>query len=500
MADDELETGRPPQSTRKRQGQAPIGPSQAITLFISLMLVGLIVCSPMQNQSDVRMLHVVRPVETVQRLFERNLWIEEAIDDIPAQYRRVARILVGDSEPMRPAAIAAFDEVLQQNGYPARDLQGETKPVDPQLLDGLRARRAVLLLEANRNEEARVDMQRLSASGHAAFVEGLKLAFSTEPSTELRNIDEFEPGLAGDDWIGTMLRVRLERATNAGGVSGDTLLAINTRQQSVFGRVVLMAALRVALLLAGFIVILSWLVRNRPAIPSGGADIPPVWTFESGYSTAVRVAFAAIAVQFVVTITDAGLGQPLLRVVSATLCALPLLWLVRRRLLRPLGATFDSAFGLSPFVRPLNWIGVALAVHAIQWLGVQVLVDGLLATGVKSHWSGQVDSIVLWVARPLALVEVFDVCVVAPIAVELGLRGLMFLTLRRHYGAWQSALFSSLLFAAAQFDSMPGMVATAWVGFVYAMTYERTRSLVPNIAAGMLAGALAYAHIWAFWR
>jgi membrane protease YdiL (CAAX protease family) len=79
-------------------------------------------------------------------------------------------------------------------------------------------------------------------------------------------------------------------------------------------------------------------------------------------------------------------------------------------------------------------------------------------------------------------------------------RGLLFLTLRRHYGAWQSALFSSLLFSAAQFYSLPGLAAMTWEGFVYAMALEMSKSLVPNIAGQVLTSAVALTALWAFWR
>ena len=54
MADDELENGRPRDHAAARPGRSPLGPSQAITLFMSLMLVGLLVCTSMPGAENVR--------------------------------------------------------------------------------------------------------------------------------------------------------------------------------------------------------------------------------------------------------------------------------------------------------------------------------------------------------------------------------------------------------------------------------------------------------------
>jgi membrane protease YdiL (CAAX protease family) len=70
-----------------------------------------------------------------------------------------------------------------------------------------------------------------------------------------------------------------------------------------------------------------------------------------------------------------------------------------------------------------------------------------------------------------------------PLFEEILFRGLLFFTLRNRFGAWNSALMSSLFFSLVHFYSLPGFLMTFWSGFVWAIAFERTGSLLPGIAA-----------------
>lgn len=497
MADDDLETGRPRDVPRKGLGNAPIGPSQALTLFMSLMLVGLLVCTPMQAQDSLRLLSFANPIETAERVFEHDLWIQDAVESTPSIQRELVYLMIGRSEPAREAAIAAFDDILRKNGYPRREFSGNASPRDPLALDGLRARRAILLLDAGRTEEAGADLQRLSTSGHLSFVDALRCAFALGRHDDARPLDPYDTRLAGDEWIGTSLRLRLARTTNDAARAAELEGSIAARLAQLSRRLVLIAAAKAAVFIIGLAVIGVWLARNRPALRKGTADVPPAWTFEAGYATAVRAAFAAIAIQFVIHQIDAWPGGDFGKLGGGILTGLPLIWLMRRRLLTPLGTTFSAAFGFSSIARPLGWISLAFAIVTIQWIGSELIVDGLHAAGVRSHWAENVKAAALVDSRIGAVLESLILCFGAPFFVELGVRGLLFLTLRRHYGVWQSALFSSLLFSAAQFYSLPGFAAATWEGFVLALAFEASKSLVPNIAGQFLMCALALAALWA---
>ncbi len=500
MADDDLETGRPRDPVRRGLGNAPLGPSQAITLFMSLMLVGLLVCTPMQGHDEVRMLTLPQPIETAERVFERNLWLQDAIEATPSTRRELVHLMIGRSDPAHESAIAAFGDILRKNGYPRPDLSGETVAPDQDALDGLRARQVVLLLEAGRVEEAQADLQRLTNSGRGSFVAALQRAFEIGPSNDARPYDQYDTTLAGDDWIGTSLELRLARAMNDAARSNEIEHRVAVRLAALSQRLVLIASIQAAILLLGLVALGVWLARNRPQLTAGTAEVPPAWTFESGYATAVRAAFATIVIWFVVSQIDAFLGGDRAKLAGEVFAGAVLIWLVRRRLLRPLGTTVGSAFGLGSIARPLVFVPIAFAIFTVQWLGSELIAVALDAGGVRSHWAESLQATASLGTGIELPIEVIVRCVLAPFFTEIGVRGLLFLTLRRNYGPWQAALFSSLLYAAVQFHSLPGLFTMTWEGFVLALAFEMSKSLVPSIAGQVLGSLLAMTALWAFWR
>lgn len=499
MPEDDLETGRPRDAVRRSLGNAPIGPSQAITLFMSLMLVGLLVCSPIRGREDVRMWTVADPTRTVTRVFERNLWLAEAVAGVPAGWRPFVDVLFGPAEGTREAAIAAFDEVLRRNGFPRPNAEGEMQAVDPLALDGLRARRAFLLLDVGRVEEAEPDLQRLSARGHGSFVLALRRVFLPSGADTDGGTAEFDVGLAGDEWIGSALRTRLAHARQEEAEVTRLAEARASRVAGYRSRILVITGAWAAILVAGLAVVGAWLARNRPPLRPGGADLPPAWTFEAGYATAVRAAFAAIAIGLLVGQLDVWLDDELVRLFGGVAMGLPLVWLVRRRLLVPLGTTFTAAFGLGRESRARSWLPLACALVSVQWLGTELLVDMIELTGARSHWTETAAVDTLAEGRIGLALEAIVRLGVTPFLVELGARGLLYATLRRNYGAWQSALFSSLLFGAAQFASLPGLVALTWQGFTCCVAFEMSRSLMANLAAHLIAGALGLALLLGLW-
>jgi hypothetical protein len=259
-------------------------------------------------------------------------------------------------------------------------------------------------------------------------------------------------------------------------------------------------------LLAGFLVLLAWIARNRPEGPASTAEIPPAWTFQSGYAVVVRSAFGAIAVFFVLlqsaTWLDHG-GLTTWAEISTAwgtlIISAPMLWLVRRRLLAASGQSFRATFGLASFPRPLWWIGFTLAVFAVQQLGMHAILDVFRVGGVGLHWSDEFVPFAIWQPKALVIANAIDACAWAPFFEEIGFRGLLYATLRRHYGPWQAALLSAAVFGAAHLHSLPDLVCLTWTGFVFALAFERCKSLVPGIVCAAWAGAFSIAAtVWLY--
>ncbi len=93
-----------------------------------------------------------------------------------------------------------------------------------------------------------------------------------------------------------------------------------------------------------------------------------------------------------------------------------------------------------------------------------------------------------------AIPVVLLIAVAAPIAEEIFFRGMLFGGLRRRLSTFPAAALSALVFgglhAATGISAVPPLIA---FGFVLALLYERTGSLVPCIAAHALNNALALA-------
>ena len=77
---------------------------------------------------------------------------------------------------------------------------------------------------------------------------------------------------------------------------------------------------------------------------------------------------------------------------------------------------------------------------------------------------------------------------------------MLFLALRRRFGAVASALLSAAFFSSLHFYSLPGFLATLWSGTVWALVLERSRSLLPAIAAHSIYNLLYVADIVLVYR
>lgn len=118
-------------------------------------------------------------------------------------------------------------------------------------------------------------------------------------------------------------------------------------------------------------------------------------------------------------------------------------------------------------------------------VGESLLYMGLSALGVSSHWADGFLEEFLWGPPAAVVAGTLDGVVWAPIFEELAFRGLLYPTLRLRLPAWLAALLSAAIFAFAHGYGIQGFAAVTWSGMVWALGYERTRSLLP----GMLAHA-----------
>ena len=193
---------------------------------------------------------------------------------------------------------------------------------------------------------------------------------------------------------------------------------------------------------------------------------------------AVGLAGVAVVWPF---LPDAGWSTLLVSVLQTIPLAGYLLWYCRRS-----GATLAETFGLR-----VSRASVPTLVRATLGLvGVSTLADVLIElggarVGVETHWTDGFQERLVWGTPGEVAADVLDSCVFAPLLEEPLFRGVLYGTLRLGLGPAPATLASAALFALAHGYGVVGFVSVFVSGVLWAVAYERTRSLLP----GMLAHA-----------
>ena len=156
--------------------------------------------------------------------------------------------------------------------------------------------------------------------------------------------------------------------------------------------------------------------------------------------------------------------------------------------------TFGLAAPLSTVLR------VALCAIAIDLLGTHALAWTSWGFGVSSSWAEGFDEILVWGSHPEALLTGADYVLWAPALEELAFRGLLYYSLRHRLSPLVAATVTAVFFAGLHFYSLPGFLMTLWSGLVWALAFERLRSLLPGIGAHAVYNGLYIAGLVLLYR
>jgi membrane protease YdiL (CAAX protease family) len=456
-------------------GRGPTGLSGVVTLVLGLALLGLLFAASLAMPVVSQAVGFERAPETVARVYERRLELAAALEKLEPWERSALEPFLPVGNHVVEEALQAFENVIQQGGFAS---DGAKR--DEAALDGLRARRAVLLADLGRLEEAQGDLDALAARGHAEFLDAVRSLAGGRANAEAL-------ALAGDGWIGRVARSRATRASEPVPASAAT-------------RTLQLARVRLGVIAIGAAILLAWLARNRPESPTASIAIPPAWTPQIGFGVLVRAGFAAFAIFLALELVGISLDTTLPLSIGALLASVPLFWLVRKHVVRPNGLSFGHVLGLRLQGPLVSWILTCLALFALDQIGSNALSTAARATGAVEPWVVSVDSLVLWGSGLVLAVSIADSLLFGVVAQELAFRGVLFPSLRGVHGPFHAALLSGLLFAAVQFVALPAMLALGWSGLVYALSVERTRSLVPALVVNVLGSSFAIAHDVALYR
>jgi membrane protease YdiL (CAAX protease family) len=248
------------------------------------------------------------------------------------------------------------------------------------------------------------------------------------------------------------------------------------------------------LLTIGGLLALLLLILRRTALP----PLRTPWTLAAGLWTVVLAFFWTFVGTFALGLVGLSGGAYL---AAWTLLIVPLPWffLVRGRLLRPLHVNARLAFGLDAWPQRgwelALWVAAAFAIIA---LGDDAIGYFKWRTA-GSNWDSFLDQHLVF-GSPLQMVARAAAVVIGSVVAEVAFRGILYGSLRNRLSPLPAAVLSSVLFAARYPSGLAALAGVAWMGFVLCLVYERSRSLLPGIAAQMLLNAVWFFTVMTVFR
>lgn len=435
--------------------------SRLATAIYAVLTVALVVVfyahwgSPLGN--------LERPEESLERLASHELDLRQAFEHTSGWERWLYELTGSDPESF-DEAIARFDEFDDEDRSPRADLDLVVLLGEAGLLE-----RATGLIE---------DLDSLEGSG-SQYARWLAAAYLDGPEDAPALAGEIH-GELGHDWFTDTLVRRIASRVDDEALQASAEGAIEARGRALLMRVRALTLTAAALLVLA--VVVAWRLRSRRPARVADAPLPPIWRGADGLGLFFRAGFAYLLIPALVVLLVP--RMPSVTALMGVVGGLPALWWARRYL-RWRGETVRDTFGLRPrngWPRVLGW---GLVLLAISTVGESLIYTALGAVGVSSHWADGFLEEFLWGSSAAVAAGMLDGVVWAPIFEELIFRGLLYPTLRLRLPAWLAALASAAIFAIAHGYGVQGFAAVTWSGMVWALGYERTRSLLP----GMLAHA-----------
>ena len=428
------------------------------------------------HSGESRLAAVAEPERALALLVGRTMDVETALTAAPAWERRLYALTLSDPARELDQAIAWYEELADYSLAPSVDL-----------------RLAILRGEAGRRGPLERALAEWAARGDplATYAEVVSAAYLDADDVEADAVED-AAGTLGPGWFADMVALRLAARFDEPALAATARRSIAARAGPLLWRLRALTLVDLALLAAGTVALVA--LRRRPpeARLAATAPLPPPWPLGAGLATLVRGgAISAIALLLVLTGNQWLAERPALaEALDAPIMYVPVVLLAWRMLLVPAGAAFTGVFGLRP--RPGGWRPVLLT--AMVLVGAGVVLDAGLALGggwlqLDSHWAEWFDSDLAWGPMAAVVVTLAATVVLAPVFEEIIFRGLLYGSLRARFGVAPSIIVSALVFAVAHGYGAAGFASVFFSGALWAWSYERTRSVLPAIAAHMANNA-----------
>ena len=414
-----------------------------------------------------------KPEESLERLVSREMDLHDVMDELPRWEKKLYELTGSEPETFEDA-IARFDELDEDQRSARTDLD-----------------LVVLLAENGQLERAASIIETLEGTDTAAAQYGrwLDAAYLEAPSPQDATLmaEEIRRELPRD-WFTDTLARRLATRVDDPALQAEAETSIEARGHALLRRVRGLTATGVGLFVLA-LVLLWRLLRSPRGARVAEAPLPPVWRGADGLGLFFRAAFAYLLMPAALVLLLP--RTPATTVAMGLLGGVPMIWWVRRYL-HARGGTLRDAFGLRvPQGQALRVVGWGIVLLGISMAGESLLSMGLTALGVTSHWADGFLEDFLWGSPTTVLAGTIDGVVWAPIFEELAFRGLLYPTLRLRLPPWPAALLSAALFGVAHGYGVQGFAAVTWSGMIWALGYERTRSLLPGMLAHAASNLMA---------
>jgi membrane protease YdiL (CAAX protease family) len=432
--------------------------------IVAVLYIGLL-GRPLIEPRVSPLAELEHPAESLERLVTRELDLRAAMRGGLRWEWRLYRALSGDEDPLA-AAGDWYAELVEQTDSPLAELH-----------------RAIILAEAGRTTQAREAIaelgagpgprDRMAAWATAAYV-GPPPAVVAGRAL-IAEIDDLPA-----TWFTDTLIRRIATRIGDTEARAQAEAATLARGRALLLRARGLMAVSLALLAAGGLA-LAWMLARRRSVSIANAALPPLWGFADGYALFVRGLGAPQAIALVAFIAlrrETGFGT-----VLGMAADLPLfLWVIHY--LRRRDTSMRATFGLVP--RRDGWaplLGATLALIAVALVSDTLIDVASRLLHVKTHWTEGFTEELLWAGRRRVILAAIDATAWAPVVEEILFRGLLYATLRTRIGVAESALLSAVIFTLPHGYAIAGSASVLVSGLLWAVAYERTRSLLPGLFA-----------------
>ena len=414
-----------------------------------------------------------KPEESLERLVSREMDLHDVMDGL-SRWELKLYELTGTEPETFEDAIARFDELDEEQRSARTDLD-----------------LVVLLAENGQLERAGSMIEALEGTDSAAAQYGrwLEGAYLEAPSPQdaTQMAEEIRRELPHDWFTDTLVR-RLATRVDDPALQADAEANITARGHALLRRVRALTITGVVLFLLA-LVLLPRLLRSARGPRLAEAPLPPLWRGLDGLGLFFRAAFAYLLMPATLVLLLP--RTPGSTVAMGLLGGAPMIWWIRRYL-HARGETLRDTFGLRvPEGQTFRVIGWGIVLLGLSMAGESLISMGLTALGVTSHWADGFLEDFLWGSPATVLAGTIDGVVWAPIFEELAFRGLLYPTLRLRLPPWLAALLSAALFGVAHGYGLQGFAAVTWSGMIWALGYERSRSLLPGMLAHAASNLMA---------